>query len=162
MIYIGIGALGFTVIHLFDLVSLKRIPFRVKPATRVAGCAILIFSLIKLCLQSNTPSIPVYLVWMGWFLFIVSVVMIMLLLFINLPLRKTYISTSVVDKLIKAGFYALVRHPMVYWTAPFFFSLVPISNSHDAHCCADIHHHGYIAGHHAGQIFLPQDVRILR
>lgn len=129
MIYIGTGVLGFIVIHLFDLVSLKRIPFGAKPTIWVAGFAILILSLIKLCLQSNTLSIPVYLNWVGWFLLAVSVVMIMFALFINLPFRKTYISTGVGDKLIKTGLYALVRHPGVYWATFLFFSLVLISNS---------------------------------
>ena len=77
MIYIGTGVLGFIVIHLFDLVSLKRIPFGVKPIVWVAGFAILFFSLIKLCLQSNTLPIPVYLTWVGWLLLAISVTIIM-------------------------------------------------------------------------------------
>jgi protein-S-isoprenylcysteine O-methyltransferase Ste14 len=129
MIYIGTGVLGFIVIHLFDLVSLKRIPFGAKPITWVVGFALLFWSLIKLCFQSNTLRIPVYLTWVGWFLFAISVVMVMFALFINLPFRKTYISTGVGDKLIKTGLYALVRHPGVYWATFFFFSLVLISSS---------------------------------
>ena len=130
MIYIGTGVIGFIVIHFFDLVSLKRIPFGTKPIVWVAGFAILFFSLIRLCLQSNTLSIPVYLNWLGWFLLAISVMMIMFALFINLPFRKTYVSTGVGDKLIKTGLYALVRHPGIYWEALFFFSLVFISHSH--------------------------------
>ena len=129
MIYIGTGVLGFIVIHFFDLVSLKRIPFGAKPIVWVAGFAILIFSLVRMCFQSNTLSIPVYLTWVGWFLLAISVMMIMFALFINLPFRKTYVSAGVGDKLIKTGLYALVRHPGVYWVTSFFFSLVLISNS---------------------------------
>ena len=130
MIYIGIGIFGFIVIHLFDLVSIKRIPFGAKPVIWTAGFAILIFSLIKLSLQSNTLSIPVSLTWVGWFLLAFSLMMIAFALFINLPFRKTYVSTGVGDKLIKTGLYALVRHPGVYWVTSFFFSLVLISKSH--------------------------------
>ncbi|GAF97170.1 unnamed protein product, partial [marine sediment metagenome] len=90
MIYIGIGIFGFIVIHLFDLVSIKRIPFGAKPVIWTAGFAILIFSLIKLSLQSNTLSIPVSLTWVGWFLLAFSLMMIAFALFINLPFRKTY------------------------------------------------------------------------
>jgi len=129
MIYIGIGIFGFILIHLFDLVSLKRIPFGIKPIFWTVGFALLIFSLIRLCLQSNTLSIPVYLTWLGWFLLAISLMMIMFALFINLPFRKTYVSTGVGDKLVKTGLYALVRHPGVYWVTSFFFSLVLISNS---------------------------------
>lgn len=130
MIYIGIGIFGFIVIHLFDLVSIKRIPFGAKPVIWTAGFAILIFSLIKLSLQSNTLSIPVSLTWVGWFLLAFSLMMIAFALFINLPFRKTYVSTGVGDKLVKTGLYALVRHPGVYWVTSFFFSLVLISKSH--------------------------------
>jgi protein-S-isoprenylcysteine O-methyltransferase Ste14 len=129
MIYIGIGVIGFVVIHLFDLVSIKKIPFGVKPLTWVAGFAILFYSLYRLCLQSNTLPIPLWLTWVGWFLLGVSVLMITFALFINLPFRKTYVSTGVGDKLVKTGLYALVRHPGVYWVASFFFSLVFISKS---------------------------------
>ena len=129
MIYIGIGVIGFVVIHLFDLISIKRIPFGAKPLTWVAGFAILFYSLARLCLQSNTLPIPIWLTWIGWFLLAISILMITFALFINLPFRKTYVSAGVGDKLIKTGLYALVRHPGVYWVASFFFSLVFISKS---------------------------------
>jgi protein-S-isoprenylcysteine O-methyltransferase Ste14 len=129
MMYIGIGVFGFIVIHLFDLVSLKRIPFGVKPAVWTAGFAILIFSLVKLCLQSNTLAIPAWLTGVGWFLLAISLIMITFALFINLPFRKTYVNSGVGDRLIKTGLYALVRHPGVYWVTAFFFSLAFISKS---------------------------------
>jgi protein-S-isoprenylcysteine O-methyltransferase Ste14 len=129
MIYIGIGVLGFIIIHLFDLVSLKRVPFGMKPLVWTAGFAILFYSLIKMCLASNTLPLPDSLTWVGWFLLAVSVLMITFALFINLPFRKTYVDAGVGDKLIKTGLYALVRHPGVYWVALFFFSLVFISRS---------------------------------
>ncbi len=130
MIYVGIGILGFIVIHLFDLVSLKRIPFGVKPLVWTAGFVILFFSLIKMCLESSTLPLPDSMIWVGWFLLAVSITMITFALFINLPFRKTYVDAGVGDKLIRTGLYALVRHPGVYWVALFFFSLVFISKSH--------------------------------
>jgi len=129
MIYIGIGILGFIVIHLFDLVSLKRIPFGVKPLVWTAGFAILFFALINMCLKSNTLPLPDSLTLVGWFLLTVSIMMITFALFINLPFRKTYVDSGVGDQLIKTGLYALVRHPGVYWVALFFFSLVFVSRS---------------------------------
>ena len=62
-------------------------------------------------------------------LLIVSLFMILMALFVNLPFRKTYIEAGVSDKLVKTGLYALVRHPGVYWVATFFFSFVLISRS---------------------------------
>ena len=130
MVYIGIGILGFVIIHLFDLVSIKKIPFGVKPIVWTAGFAITFFSLVRMCLLSDSLQIPDLLTWAGWAMFTVSAVMITLALFVNLPFRKTYIEAGVGDRLIKSGLYALVRHPGVYWVALFFFSLVFISKSH--------------------------------
>ena len=130
MLYIGIGILGFVIIHLFDLVSIKRIPYGIKPIVWTVGCAILIFALVKMCLFSDSLRIPNLVIWAGWVLFAVSVAMIILALFVNLPFRKTYIQAGVGDKLIKNGLYALVRHPGVYWETLFLLSLVLISKSH--------------------------------
>jgi protein-S-isoprenylcysteine O-methyltransferase Ste14 len=108
---------------------LKRIPFGAKPIIWTIGLATLLFSLIKMCLQSNTLSIPVWLTGVGWFLLAISLAMITMALFVNLPFRKTYVDTGVGDKLIKTGLYALVRHPGVYWVTAFFLSLAFISKS---------------------------------
>ena len=129
MIYIGIGVLGFLAMNFFDLVSLKRVPFGIKPFLWTVGCAMLLYSVVRLCLESNTLTISRWLTWVGWGLLSVSLLMITLTLFVNLPFRKTYVEAGVGDKLVKTGLYALVRHPGVYPVASFFFSLVLISKS---------------------------------
>jgi protein-S-isoprenylcysteine O-methyltransferase Ste14 len=83
-----------------------------------------------MCLEgAGALAMPGWVVWMGWSFFGISVTMITLALFVNLPFRKTYVEAGVGDQLIKTGLYALVRHPGVYWVALFFFSLVFISRS---------------------------------
>jgi protein-S-isoprenylcysteine O-methyltransferase Ste14 len=129
MIYIVIGVVGFFAIYLFDLVSLKRIPLGIKPFLWMAGCGLLLYSLVMLCLEPATLPVSSWLTWVGWGLLAVSLLMITLALFVNLPFRKTYVDSGVGDKLVKTGLYALVRHPGVYWVASFFFSLVLISKS---------------------------------
>ena len=129
MIYIIFGILGFLVIHTFDFVAIKKIPFGAKPIVWTAGFAILFYSLIKINLQTNILNISSGWTWVGWVLLIISAVMITIALFINLPFRKTYVSTGVGNELMKTGLYALVRHPGIYWVALFFFSLVFISKS---------------------------------
>ena len=54
MIYIVLGILGFIIIHFFDIVSLKRTPSGAKPCVWAVGSGLLVYSLIMLCLQSNT------------------------------------------------------------------------------------------------------------
>ena len=127
-IYVTIGALGFLVIHLFDIVSLKRIS-GAKPVTWILGSGLFVYALINVCLQSDKLLLPVWTTWLGWGLLSVSILLLIYSLFINLPFRKTYIATGVGDKLITTGLYALVRHPGVHWFILFMLSLILVSKS---------------------------------
>jgi len=129
MIYIAVGIFGFIVIHLFDLVSLKRIPSGAKPGVWIVGSGLLVYSLIMLCLKSNTLPLPIWSTWLGWGLLTLSLFLLIYSLFINLPFHKTYIATGVSDKLITTGLYALVRHPWIHCFTLFMLSLILVSKS---------------------------------
>jgi len=129
VINIGIGVLGFIAMNFFDLVSLKKVPFGIKPTLWIAGSAMLFYSVMMLCFDSDKLQLDVWVTWAGWGLLLVSLLMITLALFINLPFRKTYVEAGVGNKLVKTGLYALIRHPGVYWVASSFFSLVLVSKS---------------------------------
>ena len=128
MIYIGIGILGFLIIHMFDIVSLKKIPIA-KPAIWTLGCCILLYSLVMMFLDPNKLPLPVWSNWIGWGLLIIAGFLLIYSLFINLPFRKTYINIGVGDKLVVTGFYALVRHPGVPWFVIVLIALVLASRS---------------------------------
>ena len=128
MIYIAIGIFGFIVIHLCDIVSLKRIP-GAKPCAWIVGGGLLGYSLARLCLESDMLPLPMWSTWLGWGLLSISLVLLLYSLFINLPFRKTYVTTGVGDKLITTGVYALVRHPGVHWFILVLLSLVLVSKS---------------------------------
>ncbi len=129
MVYIAVGILGFIVIHLFDIVSLKRIPSGAKPGVWMVGGGLLSYSLIMLCLKSNTLPLPIWSAWLGWGLLTLSLFLLIYSLFINLPFHKTYIATGVSDKLITTGLYALVRHPWIHCFTLFMLSLILVSKS---------------------------------
>jgi len=129
MIYIAVGIFGFIVVHLFDIVSLKRIPSGAKPCVWTVGSGLLAYSLIMLCLQSNALPLPIWSTWLGWGLLTLSLFLLIYSLFINLPFRKTYIATGVGDKLVTTGLYALIRHPGVIWFLLFMLSLILVSKS---------------------------------
>ncbi len=57
VIYIAIGVLGFLVIHLFDIVSLKRLA-GVKPFTWIVGSGLLAYSLIAVCFAPDKLPQP--------------------------------------------------------------------------------------------------------
>ena len=128
MIYIVLGGLGFLIIHLLDITSIKRIP-GVKPLTLLAGNGLVIFSIIMLWLSPDKMALPVWTTWLGWVLLPISLFMLIYSLFINLPFGKTYVKTGVGDKLIKSGLYALVRHPWVYGLVLLLLALVLVSKS---------------------------------
>ena len=129
MVYIALGIFGFIVIHLFDILSLKRIAWGAKPGTWIVGGGLLGYSLIMLCLKSNTLPLPMWSTWLGWGLLTLSLCLLIYSLFINLPFRKTYIAAGVGDKLITTGLYALVRHPWVHCFILVLLSLVLVSKS---------------------------------
>ena len=128
MLYISIGVLGFLLLHIFDIVSLKRIP-GAKPCTWIVGSGLLVYSLTMLWLKADTLPLPIWSTWLGWGLLSISLSLLIYSLFINLPFRKTYVATGVGDKLVTTGLYALVRHPGVHWFTLILLSLVLVSKS---------------------------------
>jgi len=128
MIYIVIGCIGFLVIHLCDIVSLKRLS-GVKPFVWILGGGLLVYALVIASFQADKLSLPIWSTWLGWALLSISLLLLIYSLFINLPFRKTYIATGVGDKLIRTGLYALVRHPGVHGFILVLLSIILISRS---------------------------------
>ena len=128
MLYIIIGAIGFAVVHIFDLVALKRVP-KLKPIIWSVGSGLLIYSLVMICRYPDKVSLPAWSTWLGWGVLAVSASLLIHSLFISLPFRMTYVDDGVGDKLVKSGMYALVRHPGVIWFPLLMLSLIPISRS---------------------------------
>ena len=128
MIYIILGGLGFLVIHLLDIASIKKIP-KAKPITMLVGNGMVIFSIIMIWLSPDKLALPVGTTWLGWVLLPISLSVLIYSLYINLPFGKTYVKTGVGDKLIKSGLYALVRHPWVYGLVLLLLALILVSKS---------------------------------
>ncbi len=128
MNYIALGSLGFLVIHVFDIVSLKRIP-AAKPVTWIVGSGLLAYSVIMVCFTPDKLPLPIWSTWLGWALLSISFFLLIYSLFIHLPFRKTYVATGVGDKLITTRLYALVRHPWMPWLILVMLSLILVSRS---------------------------------
>ena len=128
MIYIVLGGIGFLLIHLLDIASIKRMP-GMKPITWLVGNGLVVSSIIMLCLSPDKLALPVWSTWLGWVLLPISLFMLIYSLFINLPFSKTYIATGVGEKLITSGLYALVRHPWLHWLILAMLALILVSKS---------------------------------
>jgi protein-S-isoprenylcysteine O-methyltransferase Ste14 len=129
MIYIITGVAGFIVIHVFDIVALKKIRF-LKPALFFTGSVLLVYALVMLSTQTNTLSFPAWVSVPGWVLLSLAFILFMYSLFINLPFKKTYVDSGFSDKLIKNKLYMLVRHPGVMFFSLVLIGLVLISRSY--------------------------------
>ncbi|MEE8413071.1 MAG: methyltransferase [Dehalococcoidales bacterium] len=128
MVYIIIGGLGFLVIHIFDIVALKKVP-GAKPVVWILGSGMLVYALVMLMLQPAKLSLPAWMPLTGWLLLSVSLILLIYSLFISLPFRKTYVASGVSDRLITKGMYSLVRHPGVIWLSLVLLSLILVSSS---------------------------------
>jgi protein-S-isoprenylcysteine O-methyltransferase Ste14 len=128
MFYILIGSLGFLVLQFLAIFSLKRIP-RVKPITWIVGSGLVIYSLTMIWLQPDKLLLPTWSGWIGWGLFPISLSLLAYSLFVNLPFRKTYITTHLEGELVTTGLYTIVRHPWIYGFALLLLSLVLISKA---------------------------------
>lgn len=125
---IVLGIIGFIIIHLSDYISLKRIPL-LKPVVWLLGSGVLVYAVFKVCLAIDKFSLPVWLMALGWGLFILFLFALVYSLFINLPFHKTYIASGFSDKLVKTGLYALIRHPGVPSFVMLIVSLLLVSGS---------------------------------
>jgi protein-S-isoprenylcysteine O-methyltransferase Ste14 len=127
MIYVVLGGLGFLIIYLLDIVSIKRLR-GLKPLTLLIGNGLVIFSIIMVCLSPDKLALPAWTGWLGWSLLPIALFMLVYSLFINLPFGKTYLASGV-GSLITSGFYALVRHPGVHWFFLLMVALVLVSRA---------------------------------
>ena len=135
---IVLGILGFIVIHLSDYISLKRIPL-LKPIVWLLGSGILVYAVFEVCLSLDKFSLPLWLIVLGWGLFILFLFALLYSLFINLPFHKTYIASGFSNKLVKTGLYALVRHPGVPSFVMLILSLFLVSGSEQLLIAAPIY-----------------------
>ncbi len=128
MIYLVIGASSFFLVFLFELVSLKRIPLVKFFLWTLAG-GLFIYAVIRLCLQPDKLSLPGFTIWLGFAMLPISLFFLIYALFVNLPFRRTYITTQSDTELITTGLYSLIRHPAVPALAMVLLSLILIFHS---------------------------------
>ena len=124
--YIVLGIAGFLVAYLFDLMSLRKIPYG-KQATEFMALGLGVYSHIMVCIRGERLSLPFGLSYVGWPLFGLASLALIYSLLLEIPFRQTYVAEGVGDELVTTGTYALARHPGVLWYALGLISLILIS-----------------------------------
>lgn len=128
MEHILVGVLAFLIVFFFDLAAIKRIPY-LKQIIGLASVSLFGYSLFAVCLAPVKLRLPEWLSWVGWPFLFVSLSLLVYSLFLEIPFRQTYADDGVGGRLVKAGTYALARHPGVLWLALFLLALVLVSRS---------------------------------
>jgi protein-S-isoprenylcysteine O-methyltransferase Ste14 len=126
MEYIVLGIGGFLVAYLFDLVSLRKIPYG-KQAIELMAICLAVYAHIMVCVRGERLSLPFGLSYVGWPLFGLASLAMIYSLFLEIPFKGTYVAEGTGNKLVTTGTYALARHPGVLWYALLLISLILIS-----------------------------------
>lgn len=128
MAYIGLGALAFLTAGLFELASLRRIPY-LKQVSGVVVILLFTYALVRAALHPEKLLVPGWLSAAGWLLAALFTFLLIYSLFLEIPFRKTYADEGASEELVKTGTYALVRHPGVLWLTGLLIALVLASRS---------------------------------
>lgn len=111
-LYIAAGLSGFALLHLFDFVSLKRLPF-LKPMVWGLGSVLWLYSLIMLATGTDKIDLVPPISTLGWTIAFVFGIAFFHALFISLPFTGTYVAKGVGNVMVTTGLYAMMRHPGV-------------------------------------------------
>ncbi len=127
MLYILLGVAGFLVAFLVDPISLSRIPYA-KPAVWTVAISMLGYSHVMVNIAGERVPLPEWSSYLGWPLFLLAALGMIYSLYVEIPLRQTYVAQGVGDTLVTTGTYALVRHPGVLWYALVLAGLILVSS----------------------------------
>ncbi|MFC1935574.1 hypothetical protein ACFLX9_02260 [Chloroflexota bacterium] len=129
MVYILLGGLGFLIGYSLELLPVQKLP-GAKPLLGTAAAGLLAFSLGMVSLHGGRLWLPAWLSALGGGLLSLASLLLVYSLFLELPLRVTYIGTGPGPRLVTRGTYALVRHPTVLWYGLLLLSTLLLTRSH--------------------------------
>jgi len=123
-----IGVLAFLMAYLSELMAIKKVT-GIKQILLLAFVILHGYALYLACYRVERFWLPAALPWFGWFLLIISVVLLIYSHFIEIPFVKAYTRSGISHQLITTGTFALVRHPGIVWYILFLISLLLITHS---------------------------------
>jgi len=127
-IAVAIGIISFLIAYSFDWAAQAKIR-GLKQTIAVAVFVLHGYALYAACWGVARFPLPPFLLWIGWILFPISLMLLIYSFFIEIPFARTYTKTGSSDQLITTGSYALVRHPGVIWYSVILLSLFFITGS---------------------------------
>lgn len=128
MQYILLGAVGFLMLYLFDLLALHRIPYA-KQIVGLVAMGVIGYAHLMVNLRGAKLPLPTGLAYVGWPLFVLASLALFYSLFFEIPFKTTYVKDGAGNQLVTTGTYALTRHPGVLWYALILVAQILISRS---------------------------------
>jgi protein-S-isoprenylcysteine O-methyltransferase Ste14 len=103
--------------------------YKTRPLFLSAAGVTFIFGWVGVMQSPAQVDLPNGMTILGWIGLLVFAVLLIYSLFIEIPLRATYIDGGVDAPLVTTGTYALCRHPGVLWFAGLVISMLLINPS---------------------------------
>ncbi len=122
------GVLTFCVAPLLDWVSMKRLRY-IKPGIIALMIILISYALYAVSFSTQRFNLPGVAIGLGWFLLLVSVLLMTYSIFIEIPFVSARTGKERRNRLVTTGTYALTRHPGVLWYGLFLVSLLLVTGA---------------------------------
>ena len=128
------GVASFLVAYSFDWAAQVKIR-GLKQTIAVVVFVLHGYALYAACWGVARFPLPPPILWIGWVLFPVSLILLIYSFFIEIPFNQTYAKTGSSNQLVTTGSYALVRHPGVIWYPFILLFSILHHRVDDTRCC---------------------------
>ncbi len=126
--YVLIGLLGFAFIAGADWATYKKIPL-LKPILWVVIIPVFSYAIVMAWIDTARFDLPRIVSMVAWLPFLFFFGLFIYSLYIEIPLKRTYIDSPQPTRVVTDGTYSLCRHPAVLWFGFWVASAVLTSRS---------------------------------
>jgi protein-S-isoprenylcysteine O-methyltransferase Ste14 len=123
-----LGTFSFAWLLLMDWAAVRDL-HKIRPLFFSAAGVTFIFGWVGVMQLPAQVGLPNGVTILGWIALVVFALLLIYSLFIEIPLRSTYIDGGADARLVTTGTYALSRHPGVLWFAGLVMSMLLINPS---------------------------------
>ena len=126
--YILIGLLGFAFIAGADWATYKKTPF-LKPVLWFLIIPVFSYAIVMAWIDTARFELPRIVSTVAWVPLLFFLTLFIYSLYVEIPLKRTYIDSPQPTKVVTDGTYSLCRHPAAFWFVVWVASAVLASRS---------------------------------
>ncbi len=125
---LGLGVFGFALMAGAEWAGYKKIRI-LKPTLWIGMVPVFAIAVVLALTNTNHFSLPGIVSIIAWIVFPLFVFLFFYSLFVEIPLRRTYIDPAQPVRVVTGGTYSLCRHPAFLWFTGWMLAAVFISRS---------------------------------